>query len=237
MTLDKEKLARIVKDQLIGTLLLKKKYEEVACERDAKGELLRVGMKTVDFLSHFTVMNDLIDKWQPTEIPDSHIPALVVTPFSVVSFEEQVKKMELEGNPGIAEFSENKIQDLEDDIPREPYLLIDVDPISLINPRDYTAENVKEFFKVRRDRHPLTVNEGFALVTLFPDTLPDYSPHVVELFGSRYIVGAHRFTSRPFLARKRGPEQILLSVSPTENMYNQNWIVPSCSQRINPRKY
>lgn len=245
MLLDRDALARIIEDQVVGTLLLKKKYHEVACERDAKGELLRVGMTTTEFLSHFKMMYDLINKWQPVEIPRGHIPALMVVPFSLVSLEERIGRIRFRGVPGTSELKEELIVH-DKDIPDEPYLLIDINKGKWHRSRDgleyhYCEQRAHGWYP---DQHSLTLNEGMELITHHPRILHPYADYSIELGGSctdkwREGLGLDielTLPQHPLLKFRYDPLRISICM-PTREDRNSARGTPYSAMRIDPRKY
>lgn len=244
MILDRDKLVRIMHDQ-VKNLFFGKEYEKVVLRKSEAGPDARPMHSTQEFLSHFWVMQDFITtKWQPMEIPDSHIPALVVTPFSVVELKEQIKRLESNGNPGISDIEEEWITNLEKDIPDEPYLLIDIDTGDAGNAPGGLDETC----------HVLTVNEGVQLATQYLDILSGYFPCLLSGSRSSYyyrrspdgvsssIVPVARDLA-PFLwLVSRGSSFSLAHVHVCltwheEYHFREYWRVPSCALRIDPWKY
>ncbi len=258
MILDKDTLERILHEQM-RVLLFEKKYEEVNLKRENKEA------ETVRFFAHFALFLDLLSKWRPVEIPDSHIPALVVTPFSVVSAKDQVERLEYCGKKAWAfTMKEEWIRNLENGIPDDPYLLIDVQHGK---ERLNHATEVSELLIKEQGRHALTVNEGVAFATQVPEVFTD--SYIMELAGSRYgqrvvpkfaRAGHHDAwppsepidvpitetqlepgIDRPMLMLESGAPRLCARL-PEEggramSFFDENWGVSSCAERIDPRKY
>jgi hypothetical protein len=259
--LDRKTLAHSVHEQ-IGKLIFGK-YQAGAVGTDVHGLWEKRGMTTLEFMGHFALLNDVFNKWEPREIPDSHIPVLAVTPFSLVSAEYQVGHLEYEGKKSVPfGIKEELIRNLEVGIPVEPYLLIDIeDGRERIN---HATEASEQLIK-ERGRHALTVNEGVALVAQIPEVLK--GEYILELAGSRYGVRAvPKFAragnhdawppsepigvpfsetqlepgiDRPILFVEENGQPRLGVYHPDEenNFYDINWGVPSCAERIDPKKY
>lgn len=256
MLLDRKALAHLVHTQLEKLIL--GKYGAAAVGTDTHDLWEKRGMTTLEFMGHFALLNDVCNKWEPREIPDSHVPALVVVPFSLVSAKDQLERIEYEGKKGLLlGIKEEEIWNVENGIPGEPYLLIDVeDGRERINNFTEASEQLIQ----KRGRHTLTVNEGVALVTQVPNVLREW--YILELGGSRY---GRRLVAKPtprggyeawppsevsvqetqlemgidrinFLVERNGQPRLAVYI-PFEGFYDENWGIPSCAERIDPKKY
>lgn len=187
MTLDQDVLVRLVHDQ-VETLLFKKEYEKVAQRRDPEdpGAKPVVGMSTVEFLSHFRMLQEMCHKWKPIEIPDMHVPVLVVVPFSLVGVKEQLEKAGIGhawgDDPEVGEVRDHE----KETFPKDPYVLIDIKMEAFGH--SFSLDGLERIWIDRsargwyKDRIMLTLSEGIALATHFPRRIN--KQHSYELAGS-----------------------------------------------------
>lgn len=169
MLLDRDALVCLVHDQ-VETLLKK------GCG----------GVSTAEFLSHFRLLQDMCHKWKPIEVSDTHIPALVVIPFSRWGVRQQMEKSDIGyawgDDPEAGEIRDHQ----RETIPKEPYVLIDIEmemlgyaPVGL--ERLWIDQSARGWYK---DRHMFTISEGIALATHYPRRID--GRHSYEFAGSFY---------------------------------------------------
>jgi len=161
------------------------------------------GLSESDFVNrHIMPLKQLLAKnIQDTKIEKSHIPTLIVVPNTVVPLSYQLERIResmndtelehlikpewFENAPGVS-------------TPDKPYLLADVET-------GYAMKNTtpKKCVKTFNDegRFALTVDEGIALISHFPEVLES---HWVDLPGSVLI---HKFVGQD--AMKRGMQSSL----------------------------
>jgi hypothetical protein len=186
MILDQDALVRLVHDQ-VETLLFKKEYEKIALKRDSQDKDAQptMGMSTVEFLSHFRELQEMCHRWRPLEVPDAHIPALIVIPFQLVGVKQQLKKAEIGYAWGDDPEHGEVLDLLPKEIPSEPYLLVDVG----IAEMGHHSNVVERFVTDRMARGGYgdqgimpTLSEGIAFATHCAGMLT--RPHLCELAGS-----------------------------------------------------
>jgi hypothetical protein len=156
------------------------------------------GLSESDFVDlHIMPLKQLLLKNdRDTKIEESHVPILVVVPNAIVplsyqlqSIRESMNDIQLEHiiKPEWFENAEGV------STPDKPYLLLDVET-------GYAMKNItpKKCLKIFTDqgRFPLTVDEGIALISHFPEVLES---HWIDLPGSVLI---HKFVGED--AMKRG---------------------------------
>lgn len=171
-------------DQQVRTLI-GKGYPEVA------------GTDKDQFLGYVNPLRNRVHK--AGEVGEGHIPFLIVIPECLVSIPKQMSLVTLEGKTGYTPYLNlTELRNADGvETPNVPYLIFDVENGSAM--RDISPDNcVKQFAK--QGRHGLTVDEGVALVTHYPETLKD---HYVDLTGSRCgsgnVPGLWLYDSRPEL--------------------------------------
>jgi hypothetical protein len=156
------------------------------------------GLSESDFVDlHIMPLKQLLLKNdRDSKIEESHVPILVVVPNAIVplsyqlqSIRESMNDIQLEHiiKPEWFENAEGV------STPDKPYLLLDVET-------GYAMKNItpKKCLKIFTDqeRFPLTVDEGIALISHFPEVLES---HWIDLPGSVLI---HKFVGED--AMKRG---------------------------------
>jgi hypothetical protein len=156
------------------------------------------GLSESDFVDlHIMPLKQLLLKNdRDTKMEESHVPILVVVPNAIVplsyqlqSIRESMNDIQLEHiiKPEWFENAEGV------STPDKPYLLLDVET-------GYAMKNItpKKCVKIFTDegRFPLTVDEGIALISHFPEVLES---HWIDLPGSVLI---HKFVGED--AMKRG---------------------------------
>ena len=141
------------------------------------------GLSKSDFVNrHLIPLEQLLVKnIKDIEIEESHIPILVVVPNTIVPLSYQLERIResindiqlehiikpewFENAPGVS-------------TPDKPYLLIDVE--TGCSMKNTTPKKCVEIFN-NQERFALTVDEGIALISHFPEVLES---HWVDLPGS-----------------------------------------------------
>ena len=155
------------------------------------------GLSENDFVNrHIMPLKQLLvknDKY--TKITESHIPFLVVVPNAMVPLSYQLERIR-ENINGIELDHLIKPEWFENapglSTPDKPYLLLDVETGYAM--KNTTPKKSVEIFK-NEGRFPLTVDEGIALISHFPEVLKS---HWVDLSGSVLI---HKFVGQDAIKR------------------------------------
>lgn len=120
----------------------------------------------------------------PSNVASEHVPFVVVVPPGIVPVDRAAPLLELRGRAG---FTDMPAEDLERfvpieglDVPAVPYLLTGVDTGGDLV--DVTPEDALPVI-LERGRSPLTLAEGVALVTQYPQVLRERN--CFSLLGSR----------------------------------------------------
>lgn len=169
----KSGLAELFENQI--TALLLKKYPKAAGISDEKFlDLIKPLKKTVENLpvSHI----DLVA---------GHIPLVLVVKSTLVPTEQAMSRVEKNGKNGITKLFPSKPEDFvainSVQIPDSPiYLIVNVDRgTSSLNMRPVDALKIIQ----NEQRSPLTIDEGIAIVTQYPEFL--IKNHCFSLLASR----------------------------------------------------
>lgn len=119
------------------------------------------------------------------QVDEERVPFVVVVKRELVAPEQAMALTALKGKPGFADLAPEdlmRFQAIEElEVPAGPvYLLFDVDTGSDL--RNVTPNDALVTIR-DRSRTPLTIEEGIALITLFPEKLK--KNHCFSLVGSR----------------------------------------------------
>ncbi len=171
-----------------------RKAKKEAQTRKGEREALYVSLwdKQVETLSHIdcpqSVLDQIVKKKDETirtaigmDIPDHHIPFLIVVPKQQWGFDAQMKTLVYKGNKGCAYFDVGDINNIVS-TPSEPYAIFDVEDGTVY--RGYSPRKAEEAMQ-KDNRLPLVVEECIALA-LHTNVLSD---HYLDCTGSRYLGG------------------------------------------------
>ena|SRR3989344_5117019 len=139
-----------------------------------KGYPKLAGLKEVDFLKLVKPLEEkLPKKLQTPDFEEGFLPFVIVVTCDLISSENMMKTVVFNGKEGFTKLHPQSPEDFQAieamNIPDSPvYLLIDID-------RGKETINVKpeDALKIIQGRHriPLTIDEGIALITQFPEFL------------------------------------------------------------------
>ena len=182
------------------------------------------GLSESEFVnSHIIPLEQLLaDKDKDTKIEEGHIPILVVVPNSIVPLSYQLERIR-ESIDDIQLEHLIKPEWFENakgvSTPDKPYLLLDVENGYAM--KNKTPKQCVEIFN-DQGRFALTVDEGIALISHFPEVLES---HWVDLPGSVLI---HKFVGEDVM--KRGmlsslpPAFAKATFVPTLNFIHYNYL-------------
>lgn len=196
-------------DQQVKTLI-KNSYPQAA------------DMTEDQFLEYIKPLREKISKIAKVE--NGYIPFLIVIPKQFVSISKQMSLVKLYDKSGLIELDHNTLQNARRvKILNTPYLIFDVEDGALrqnISPKTCRRQFAKE------GRYGLTVEEGIALVTHFPQILEN---HFIDLPGSHCGFPDSHSAGVPhlWLTTKNGPK---VACGPADNR-SQFWGSASCGSR------
>lgn len=141
-------------------------------------------MREDEFLFHIKKLKQKVRGIRSSE--NGHIPFLIVIPKHVVSIQSQLIRIKV-GSRSCPPLSRmmidfNSFKNAEGIItPDVPYLIFDIDDgASMLG---VSSDNYKEILG-KQNRQALTVEEGIALVTHYPEVLQD---HAIDMLGSSHV--------------------------------------------------
>lgn len=140
-----------------------------------KGYPTAAGLTITEFLKHVEPLKEKLKHISTTEVDleKGTLPFVLVVKSDLVPTEKAMKLTERDGKTGITKLYPLKPENFEVikevEIPKSPlYLLVDIDRgKETLNIRPSEALEIIE----KGNRSPLTIDEGVALVTHFPDFL------------------------------------------------------------------
>lgn len=153
-----------------------------------KGYVQASGLTESKFLNLTTPLKDEIEKipTSAVDLENGKLPFTLVVQSTLIPTESAMAVVSKEGKTGIVKLFPLKPEDFqaieEVQVPKNPvYLLIDID-------RGKESLNIrpKDAFKtiLEKGRSPLTIDEGIALITQFPEFL--IKNNCFSLLGSRH---------------------------------------------------
>lgn len=155
--------------------LIQKQYHKIA------------GISESEFTENIQRLRLLFSKFTlgEADFEKGYLPFVIVVKNSLVSSEKMMEAVEYNSKPGITKLNPLKPEDFSNlkglPVPEaEVYLLIDIDRgIETLN---VTPENALDIISTKH-RFPLTIDEGIAVMTQYPDFL--VKNNCFSLLGSR----------------------------------------------------
>ncbi|MEK7516364.1 MAG: DUF5701 family protein [Patescibacteria group bacterium] len=150
-----------------------------------RGYVGAAGMPRDRFRQLFaTLKREALDLAATRTIEAGHIPFVIVPGERLLSLEKKISLIELEGKRGYSTYDSSELENAEDvKIPELlAYLIVDVENGEAMIGK--SANEAARQFK-KNGRSPLTVEEGVAIVTQYPEILKD---HYLSLPGSVFEI-------------------------------------------------
>lgn len=198
-------------DRQIDILVREKRYHEV------------VGFRK-SFLEKLSEYRAIIHHVGDADV--SHLPFAIVVPSEIMSLDEKLRRIEYKGRSGHTlsiRRPELLANVTEIAAPRAPYVIKDVD-FGLFT-RGKTPQEMAEELK-RQGRSPLTLDEGFALLTYHPEIIGEYG---VNFLGSRY---AGNGIPAMYMHPELGLRLEFYRAIDIAGIMQLGWGTPSCGGRI-----
>lgn len=198
-------------DRQVDILVREKRYHEVVGFRKA-------------FLEKLAAYRAVIHHVGDVDV--SHLPFAIVVPSEVMSLEEKLRRIEYKGQSGQTlsiRRPELLANITEISAPRGPYIMKDID-FGLFT-RGKTPQEMDQELR-GQGRSPLTLDEGFALLTYHPEILGEYG---VNFLGSRY---AGNGIPAMYMHPELGLRLEFYRTADIAGVMQLGWGTPSCGGRI-----